>query len=33
MFECVMGMRGFAGNGCILADDMVRAPDCCLAAD
>jgi hypothetical protein len=25
MFECVMGLRGFGGNGCILADDMVRA--------
>ena len=22
MYECVMGLRGFAGNGCILADDM-----------
>ena len=22
MFECVMGLRGFDGNGCILADDM-----------
>ena len=25
MFECVMGLRGFQGSGCILADDMVRA--------
>jgi len=25
MFECVMGLRGFAGCGCILADDMVRS--------
>ena len=22
MYECVMGMRDFNGNGCILADDM-----------
>ena len=22
MYECVMGMRSFNGNGCILADDM-----------
>ena len=22
MYECVMGLRDFAGNGCILADDM-----------
>ncbi|KAF0696783.1 Aste57867_12445 [Aphanomyces stellatus] len=22
MFDCVSGVRGFAGNGCILADDM-----------
>jgi hypothetical protein len=22
MFECVMGLRDFAGTGCILADDM-----------
>ena len=22
LFECVMGLRGFEGNGCILADDM-----------
>ena len=22
MYQCVMGMRSFAGNGCILADDM-----------
>ncbi len=22
MFDCVMGLRGFEGNGCILADDM-----------
>ena len=25
MFECVLGLRGFQGSGCILADDMVRA--------
>ena len=25
MFECVMGLRGFDGSGCILADDMVRS--------
>ena len=23
MFECVVGLRGYGGNGCILADDMV----------
>jgi len=22
MYECVMGLKGFQGNGCILADDM-----------
>ena len=22
MYECVMGLREFKGNGCILADDM-----------
>lgn len=22
MYECVMGLKGFRGNGCILADDM-----------
>lgn len=22
LFECVMGLKGFEGNGCILADDM-----------
>lgn len=22
LFECTMGMRGFDGQGCILADDM-----------
>ncbi len=22
MYECVMGMKSFSGNGCILADDM-----------
>ena len=24
LFECTMGLRGFEGEGCILADDMVR---------
>ena len=23
MFDCVAGIKGFSGNGCILADDMV----------
>ncbi len=23
MYECVMGLKGFPGAGCILADDMV----------
>ncbi len=22
MYECIMGMKDFNGNGCILADDM-----------
>lgn len=25
LFECTMGLRGFEGQGCILADDMVGA--------
>jgi SNF2 family DNA or RNA helicase len=25
VYQCVMGMRSFQGNGCILADDMVRS--------
>ena len=24
MYECVMGLKDFTGNGCILADDMGR---------
>lgn len=26
MYQCVMGLRGFKGNGCILADDMGELP-------
>jgi len=32
MYQCVMGMRTFQGNGCILADDMVRYIYCMLDA-
>jgi SNF2 family DNA or RNA helicase len=31
MYECVMGLRDFAGNGCILADDMgLGKSKCCF---
>lgn len=30
LFECTMGLRGFEGNGCILADD-VRSPPLSLS--
>ena len=25
MYECVMGLKDFSGNGCILADDMGKS--------
>ena len=30
LFECVMGLRGFEGHGCILADDMVSVCMLCV---